>query len=112
LGTQTPWGVADWSQKIARGIMSYSTPRHGGIHLSSSRQNEMPEALKVESGWYEEDCDWCLVAIAYPDLFVKDYAQALDTFKNWHPDRYEKWFGVTLKPEESYLKRRQLENKI
>lgn len=105
MGTNTPWGVADYSEIIARGIVSYSTPSHGGIHVSPTLQNEMPEVLRVESGWYEEDCDWCLVAVAFSQYFIKEYAQAIDTMRNWHPDRYEKYFGVQLKPEESYMRR-------
>ena len=103
MGTSTPWGMADSSEKIARGIVSYSTPSHGGFHLSPIRQAEMPEALKIESGWYEEDCDWCLVVVAFPQFFVNaDLAKSC--MKNWHPDKYEKHFGVELKPEESYLR--------
>jgi hypothetical protein len=108
MGTWTPWGTADWTTHIARGIVSYSTPGHGGIHLSPTRQAEMPDSLMVESGWYEEDCDWALVAIAFPSYFAKEYDQAKDTVRNWHPDRYEKFFGVTLKPEESYMRRRNV----
>lgn len=61
MGTKTPWGISDYTTKIAPGIISYSTPSHGGIHLSPTRLKEMPEVLRLESGWYEEDCDWCLV---------------------------------------------------
>lgn len=105
MGTWTPWGVSDYEKKIATGIMSYSTPGHGGIHLSPARQIEMPEQLRVEGGWYEEDCDWCLVAVAFSQYFTEEYQQAKETMRNWHPDRYEKYFGVTLKPEESYMRR-------
>ncbi len=107
MGTWTPWGQADYTKQIARGIVSYSTPGHGGIHVSPTKQAKMPEALRIESGWYEEDCDWALVALAFPEYFIAEYSQALDTVKNWHPDRYEKWSGVTLKPEESYIKKQR-----
>ena len=108
MGTQTIWGEADYAKKIARGIMSYSTPSHGGIHLSPSRQSEMPDALRIESGWYEEDCDWCLVAINYAEYFMAEYDQAMNTFKNWHPDRFEKHLGIELKDGESHVKDERL----
>jgi len=108
MGTQTPWGKADSSEKIACGIVSYSTPSHGGIHVTQRILEMMPEELWIESGWYEEDCDWCLVAVAFPLLFKDSYKQALESMRNWHPDRYEKYFGVELKPEESLVKRQQL----
>ncbi len=108
MGTSTPWGTAQYSKQYARGIMWYSTAGHGGFHLSPSINRQVPEALRIEDGWYEEDCDWALVAVAFPDIFVKEYAEALSAMKNWHPDRYEKHFGIELRPDESYMKRREL----
>lgn len=105
MGTQTPWGKADSSEKIARGIVSYSTPSHGGIHVTPRILEMMPEELRIQSGWYEEDCDWCLVAVAFPLMFKDNYAHALNTMRNWHPDKYEKHFGIKLKPEDSYMRR-------
>ena len=101
---QTPWGQSDFKTVIAEGITSYSTPSHGGIHLSAKRQAEMPDILRIDSGWYEEDCDWCLVAITFPQYFIKEYAQAVEIFRHWHPDRYEKLNGVILRPGESHVK--------
>ncbi len=95
MGTRTPWGEADYSQEIARGIMQYSTPSHGGIHLSPARQAEMPEELRLDSGWYEEDCGWSLVAVAYPQYFVKDYALALEIVKHYYPERYKRYFNIS-----------------
>lgn len=103
MGTSTIWGTADCSMKIARGIVSYSTPSHGGFHLSPTRQAEMPEVLKIESGWYEEDCDWCLVVMAFPQFF-ENADLAKSCMRKWHPDRYEKFFGVELIPKESYMR--------
>jgi len=107
MGTATPWGISDHTEKIAKGIISHSTPSHGGYHLSPCRQEQMPAVLRVESGWYEEDCDWCLVAIGFPEYFSKDREQAIDTMRNWHPERYEHYFSVELKPSESYMKGRR-----
>lgn len=107
MGTRTPWGTSQDEKKYARGIMWYSTAGHGGFHLSPSVNSQVPEILRIEDGWYEEDCDWALVAIAFPELFIKDYANAISTMKNWHPDRYEKHFGVELRPDESYVRQRQ-----
>lgn len=108
MGIETPWGTAQDSKQHAEGIMWYSTAGHGGFHLSPEVNSRVPEALRIEDGWYEEDCDWALVAIAFPDIFIKEYANATRTMRNWHPDRYEKHFGVVLLPSESYLKRRKL----
>jgi hypothetical protein len=86
--TLTPWGKADDSHEIAVGITSYSTPSHGGIHLSPERQLQMPKELRIDSGWYEEDCDWCLVVAAFPEFFMNELGDALKTMMKWHPDRW------------------------
>jgi hypothetical protein len=60
--TTTPWGQADQAEVLAEGIISYSTPSHGGIWLSAARQREIePVRAKNWLGsleWWEDDCDW------------------------------------------------------
>jgi len=56
----TPWGKADSSEILAPGIISYSTPSHGGIWLAPERQKELNYSknwLRTPE-WWEEDCDW------------------------------------------------------
>ncbi len=110
MGTSTPWGMSDYSEKVAPGIVWYSTPSHGGYHLSPGRQLEMPIAFKTESrredGWYEEDCNWCLVVVAFSSHFQPEkYQAAKDCMRNWHPDLYEGYFQEKLQPAESYMRR-------
>lgn len=87
MSTPTPWGPAQSEKTIAPGITSYTTAGHGGIHLTMERVQAMPAALRAitpyahnerdplnECGrWYEEDCDWALVALAFPEHF-DDYS--------------------------------------
>jgi len=108
MATQTLWGQAQQSKKIAKGIMLYSTASHGGFHVSNTRQKDMLPFFKLEDGWYEEDCDWCLVILAFPEYFKpSEYVDAISCMKNWHPDRYEEWTGCKLTPEDSYIRRQQ-----
>lgn len=70
----TPWGPAQTARTIADGIVVYSIASHGGIHLSDERLAQMPPLLAAMPpfaghGWYEEDCDWAIVALAFPDYF-------------------------------------------
>jgi hypothetical protein len=70
----TPWGQAQHATQIAPGIIQYSTAGHGGIQLSIERLAAMPAGLRMVRpyagpGWYEEDLDWALVALAFPDCF-------------------------------------------
>lgn len=72
---ETPWGVSDTKHKIADGITFYGTPSHGGFHISEGRFDSMPEPLKqfktkyAPPLWYEEDCDWNIVVLAFPEYF-------------------------------------------
>ncbi len=101
----TPWGESDSSEKIATGIVRYNTPSHGGYHLSARRQALMPKALRKDEPWYEEDVDWALVVLAFPQFFKEsDVKMAESTTKNYHPDMWEKWKGVVLPLEESVEK--------
>lgn len=68
----TPWGRADNYEDIGQGIMSVSTPSHGGYFVPPSVLRIMPKGLVNRDGWYEEDCEWCKVAVAFPHLFPKD----------------------------------------
>ena len=72
----TPWGPAVTVNEIALGIMFVETASHGGYFLNPERNAKVPEAWRQASfnrkglaGWYEEDCDWCLVALTFPEFF-------------------------------------------
>jgi len=69
---QTPWGQSQGVDVIAPGIEFVSTASHGGIRLSGQRNNQNPMWLKQltfneqgKTGWYEEDCDWCIPVIVF-----------------------------------------------
>lgn len=107
----TPWGKIQHSEKVATGVTIVDTASHGGYRISPSRYASMNPALK-ELGfkygnyyYFEEDCDWCAVVIAFSELFeAKNLQSALDTFKQTHYKQYEKYCNVTLKEGESRSK--------
>jgi hypothetical protein len=71
---ETPWGQAQQRTKIADGIWSASCAGHGGIWISEERRAAMPDVLrdfKTFAGfdWFEEDQDWAVVALAFPEHF-------------------------------------------
>ena len=86
--TQTPWGLAQTEKVIAAGITRYDTASHGGYHLTLERQAEMPADLRgyepwAGPGWYEEDCDWAIVCLAFPEYFPPEsYRFAVDTLRD------------------------------
>lgn len=69
----TPWGPSQDITQIGRGIFSVSCAGHGGIFVPNDMLLTMPEALRTNcyggGNWFEEDCEWALVALAFPDLF-------------------------------------------
>ena len=65
----------------------------------------MPEALRLPSGWYEEDCDWARVALAFPERFTpEDVAQAQQTLRSYAPEDFEHFTGQVVSPGESYAR--------
>jgi hypothetical protein len=101
-GSRTPWGATDHVEKLADGIYSVSTPGHGGIWLDQERRNMMPPEFVAANflgtaEWWEEDCDWSLVAITFPEAFARQpwhpenydpVSAAVDTAAAWHTDAY------------------------
>lgn len=98
-GKMSPWGRIDYSEEIAPGIWQVMTPGHGGIWLSGQRRQSMPKILRewvskygdTANGWYEEDCDWAVPCLAFPDEFGdRSYQISLSMFKA-RPDYYPQW---------------------
>lgn len=101
----TPWGTAQHKTVIARGIIFYGTARHGGFHVSSKLNASMPDALRNEDGWYEEDCEYAKVVLAFPRFFnAEQQKTAKDTLRIYYPHAYEAFTGVKLQPGESRAK--------
>jgi hypothetical protein len=107
--TVTPWGDADTKEIIAPGIIYYTTPSHGGFHLSEERQIAMPEALRLPTPWYGEDIDWARVVCAFPDAFPENEREsALKLLINVLPNEYEAWSGKTVEPGMSAAREKML----
>ena len=109
MSTSTPWGPSQHVERYGVGITSYSTANHGGFHVSPTLQAEMPEHLRLEGGWYEEDCDWARVVVAFPERFPGEMVtQADDTLKAWAPAAWEAHFRRARLPGESYMRDKEL----
>lgn len=109
--TETIWGEPIQADQVLPGIWLVTTPSHGGLVLSDQRQEEMPEALKLDERFYEEDCDWSLVYVAFETEFdasdkscTPGFLQlAHDTAKCWHPDRMTKHTGEAVPENVSHV---------
>lgn len=114
IGMRSPWGTVNSAQMLADGIGTVGTPSHGGIKLSAKRNHAVPEYMRQSDGWYEEDCDWCVPFVVFEaDIILAEDEYALKnindgshkrTFRNHHPDAFEKFYGVELKAGESYMR--------
>ncbi|MBB4200580.1 hypothetical protein CCR94_18165 [Rhodoblastus sphagnicola] len=105
----TPWGESEEQQTYAKGITFYQTPSHGGFHVLPDQNAKIHTAWRREDGWYEEDCDWAIVAMTFPDLFDAEHVEsARNTAKAWHPHAYMAVTGETLEPKDSFVLQRQL----
>jgi|SRR5271165_777491 len=109
MATTTPWGKSQHTTNYGRGVNFYSTAGHGGFKVSKALNASMPAAIRNADGWYEEDCEYAKVMIAFPERFTEtQFADAKDSLRMWNPDAYERVFGVVLAPGESFIKDRRL----
>jgi hypothetical protein len=69
--------------------VAITTASHGGYKVDADRLDTIPLGSCKASfngqglnGWFEEDCDWCLVALSFPHLFTQvQLGAALRTFR-------------------------------
>jgi hypothetical protein len=115
----SPWGSIQDKKELAPGIWQVSTAGHGGIKLSRERNAAVPEYMRVEGGWYEEDCEWSIAAVVHPIAFQRvvkiegrpdktEFDYAMDALKNWYPGYFEMFTGRLLQPGESRTRDEQV----
>jgi hypothetical protein len=97
VGKQSPWGKIDISQEIAEGIVKVTTAGHGGIKLDRRRNAQVPPYMRLWGGWYEEDENWSIVAIVFPQFFsAETFAAAQQTFLHYKPEMYARFNSVPI----------------
>lgn len=95
---ETPWGRAH-TYTIAPGIISCSTPSHGGFYVSEERFNAMPPEYQAlafpgrsrnNGAWFEEDSAWVAVVLSFPDEFLAYHTKQLHSWEHapTAPDAY------------------------
>jgi hypothetical protein len=95
---QTPWGPVQNQKRVADGVWVVDTAGHGGYWLSLERRLQMPEDLRNcktwtgEGNWFEEDCDWSIVACAFPELFEPYHRfHAVKMMMSYHKETWAKF---------------------
>lgn len=81
---QTPWGKSDGATQILNGVDFHTTPSHCGFKVSKDMLAIMPKKYVNIDGWYEEDCEYCKVVLAFPHAFDSRTIEfARSTWKFW-----------------------------
>lgn len=92
----------------AEGIVSHMTAGQRGFHLSAERNACVLPMLRKFSPWYEEDAEWAIVALTFPDLFTSYERKCADeTIRNSSPSAWEEIHGRELAPGQSWTKDRE-----
>ncbi len=101
---RTPTGRPNSETEYAPGVVYYSMPQGGWLHLSREMNRRMPTALRVAGAWYEADTEYMLVVCAFPELFgdrERVLAEAKGSVRSSFPDRYTAWTGEPVTAEQS-----------
>ncbi|MDI7861933.1 hypothetical protein MRS76_08190 [Rhizobiaceae bacterium n13] len=108
MSASTPWGGSQLAGIYAEGIVAHVTAGYGGFHLSADRNARVHPLLRKDTPWYEEDCEWAIVAISFPDLFTRyERSLAEKTFRNTWPEAWEAIRGCLLAEGQSWDKVRR-----
>lgn len=78
----TPWGSSQTVDRFACGVLFASTASHGGFYVPLALLEKMPAAARAyarrwsgSEHWYEEDCAYHLVRLAFPELAEEEVAK-------------------------------------
>ncbi|MDS7598459.1 DUF7007 domain-containing protein [Agrobacterium tumefaciens] len=108
MSASTPWGASQMAVVYSNGVIAYSTAGHGGFHLSADRNAKIHPLLRKDTPWYEEDCEWAIVAFSFPELFTGyERSTAEKTIRNTWPHAWEAIHGCELAEGESWAKDRR-----
>jgi len=100
--SRSPWGKVDHVRQVGSGILEIHTPSHGGLKLSRARNLAMPEPYRRKGGWYEEDCEWALVALVHREMFsAAQLEHAEKVVRDLWPHEYMQVTGVQLSEADS-----------
>ncbi len=87
--SMSPWGIIQEEREDLPGIREVHTAGHGGYQLSAERQAQLPEFLRIDSGWYEEDDAWCRFKAVLNDIPAEERDKAREILRKAYPDLYE-----------------------
>lgn len=108
---RSPWGKVQNAEVLKlddltgeAAITYVSTAGHGGFMLSRNAASQVPPVLRnsPRGTTYEQDADWCRVALSFPECFTPhDLSKAEATLRNYDPDTWQAYYGRELQPGQS-----------
>ena len=94
----SPWGTVTSVNEWVEGIWAVQATNHGGLKLNESRNAAVPDYMRRNDGWYEQDRDCCLAIVAHHKDFrghrLPKLEQAMEVMEQWHPAAYARFFGI------------------
>lgn len=91
---RTPWGRARSVTVYAEGVDLLSTADRDGFRLSQAINEAIPDHLRLDDGWYDEDEAGFRVILALPECFTGlEVAQAEKALLDLDPDLHETHFN-------------------
>lgn len=104
---KTPRGPSLEATIYADGVVSHLTEDGQAFQLSPEQNAKVDPGLRCDGGWYEDDT-WAFVALTFPDLFTtRGRKRADEVLRDCWPDIWERVYGRSLEPGESYEKDRR-----
>ena len=105
----TPWNESQHIESwLDNRVVFVSTASHGGLRVDWQWALENLSEPAREIGirwhdciWYEEDCDWAIVAFEFPEFIPEEHKDiALKTVQAWHkPYLLERGLGNLIDRE-------------
>lgn len=78
------WGAIQRTDHVGGGLKFVSCSGHGGFLISDARNAGIPEQFRREDGMYEEDCDFMIIGLVYPE-------NVSDLLNKWNPEVEDKY---------------------
>jgi hypothetical protein len=100
MSASTLWGGSQMAVSYAEGVVAHMTAGYGGFRLSADRNAKVHPLLRKETPWYEDDCEWAIVAISFSDLFTAfERSMEEKTIRNTWPEAWETIHGCVFPRE-------------
>jgi len=116
-GKTSPWGKIQSNREFIPGFNWIITASHGGVKLNRTRNSQVPDYMRIKGGWYEEDEAWAIPFVVFEIELMREAWDKVqltinrhhhtNILRNWFPEMYERYNGVTLKPGESFVRDEQ-----